>query len=175
MQEIEIHLKAFEYFFQFGGAPSQKNYERVANSIDVSKRTIERWSLAFKWKSRASERKAQFQSQLKKHTTKSLLTTTDKYRAIIKKAIDRFENNLAADIVSVKTVEQFERLVKLDMSLTGQTYGNAPVTINIISAVPRPGDRKEKISPILDMITENNRVANDTLQLEEKTEEVQDP
>lgn len=153
MQEIEIHLKAFETFFECGGAASQANYERVATVHHVDKRTIERWSRAFKWKTRALERTAQFRTDLEEHTTEKLLSTNDRYRGIIEKMIDRFENNLAADIVSVKTVDQFETLVKLDQALSGQAVGSQPITINIISAVPRPGDvRKAEPIPVLDMI-----------------------
>lgn len=143
MAKIEepVHMEAFEYFFLLGGRGSQINYGLVAEEFGVGIGTIQKWSKAFKWKSRAAERKVQFKATLKTHTDQTLLSVTDRYRDIISRAVDRFDTNLKAGLVPLKRIEQFTALVKLDMQLAGQNIGGSPITVNIITAVPRPGDR----------------------------------
>lgn len=126
--------RAYEHFVRLGAKASNKNFDIIAHEYQVSMHTIWNWYKKFNWKSR-SQRKP-------KRGLKAV--TTEEFRDIIHTATGQFKDKLDRAKVSIKHIQDLEKLVKIDALLQGKPTGDGTV-VNIITAMPRPdAQAKEK-------------------------------
>lgn len=62
MKETEKHKKAFELYNALG---SSRNYDKVAQFLNVSLRNVETWGSEFKWQERLENRDAEIKEKYK--------------------------------------------------------------------------------------------------------------
>ena len=117
MKETLQHTEAFEYYYGLGDKRSQR---LVAGKYGVSGKTIAKWSKAFNWQERIELRDMENSRLLEKKTNNTIVNEKANYRKLIKAAISTFVGNLNAGKVDVLSVQDMERLVKLDLLLMGE-------------------------------------------------------
>jgi len=82
--------------------------------------TLKRWSKNFNWQERVEQRDMDNAKRLEKKTNTTVVNEKANYRKIIKEAFDIFKENLRNGEVEIKTVQDMERLAKLDLLIMGE-------------------------------------------------------
>jgi hypothetical protein len=141
MKETLRHSEAFEYYYTLGQGRSLKS---VASQFKVDERSVARWSRNFNWQGRIVLRDIEIAKKLQEGTDKNILNTKADYRKeiqenlkIIRAGIQsalRIETDevtgkrtvklkFSADDVEelIKLIASYEKLVRLDLELTGAT------------------------------------------------------
>lgn len=119
-KENALQREAFEIYYQLGEVRTLK---KVAEKVDRTERTVAGWSRAFHWVDRVNQR--EIECAKNNSTDKALLDskTTDvktKYRIMINNLMARASRMIARDELKIRNVQDFERIVKLDMLLMGE-------------------------------------------------------
>lgn len=128
MKETLRHREAFEYYYGLG---QSRSLVAVASHFGVSERTVARWSKNFAWQERIEQRDIENAKHLEKKTNELVVNEKANYRKIIKAAIGDFVKRMAAGDVTVNSVSDLERLVKLDLLLMGEATENNTIEISV--------------------------------------------
>ena len=128
MKEQLHHKEAFEYYYTLG---DKRNIMQVAQEYNVSRAAVAKWSKAFSWQERIEQRDMDNARLLEKKTNNTIVNEKANYRKIIKAAMAKFVENLKNGKVDVETIQDAERLVKLDMLLMGEATEAERSDINI--------------------------------------------
>lgn len=115
------HKESFEYYYTLG---DKRSIPKVAQKYSVSVAAVKKWSRAFNWQERVEQRDIENAKRLEKKTDAVIVNEKAKYRAVIKEAFAKFEENLKKGKVAVETVQDAERLVKLDLLIMGESPGD---------------------------------------------------
>ena len=110
-KENELQRKAFELYYGLG---DKRSLRAVAETIGRTERTVAGWSRAFNWVARVTQR------NIEAKITAELTDVRTKYRILINNLMADFSKDIAQGKVKVKNINDFERLVKLDMLLMGE-------------------------------------------------------
>ena len=110
-KENELQRKAFELYYGLG---DKRSLRAVAETIGRTERTVAGWSRAFNWVARVTQRNNEAK------ITAELTDVRTKYRILINNLMADFSKDIAQGKVKVKNINDFERLVKLDMLLMGE-------------------------------------------------------
>lgn len=116
MQETLRHQQAFEYYYMLG---ANRNYSRVAEHFGVSNVSITKWADAFSWKDRVKERDFLNMEEVRKKNNDDVKEEMEAYRKIIKASIATFIKDLKNNKVKIESINDFAKLVRLDMELSG--------------------------------------------------------
>ena len=128
MTETLRHREAFEYYYGLG---QSRSLVAVASQFNVSERTVARWSKNFAWQERIEQRDIENAKHLEKKTNEVVVNEKANYRKIIKAAIGDFVRRMASGDVTVNSVSDLERLVKLDLLLMGEATENNTIEISV--------------------------------------------
>lgn len=113
--------KAFEYYYQSGDA---RSYTKVSEAFGVSHLTVAKWGKAFNWQGRVEQRDIEIGQKLKEQTSAIVLNTKATYRQIIKTAVDQFLGKLEKGLIDIDSINDIEKLIKLDLLLMGEKTEN---------------------------------------------------
>ena len=117
MKEELHHREAFEYYYGLG---ENRSLRLVSGEYKVSGKTAAKWSKSFNWQERIEQRDMENSRLLEKKTNNTIVNEKANYRKIIKAAIGKFVKNLQEGKVDISSVQDAERLVKLDLLLMGE-------------------------------------------------------
>ena len=117
-KENELQRKAFELYYGLG---DKRSLRAVAETIGRTERTVAGWSRVFNWVARVTQRNIEnAQNNNEAKITAELTDVRTKYRILINNLMADFSKDIAQGKVKVKNINDFERLVKLDMLLMGE-------------------------------------------------------
>lgn len=117
-KENELQRKAFELYYSLG---DKRSLRAVAETIGRTERTVAGWSRAFNWVARVTQRNIEdAQNSKEAKITAELTDVRTKYRILINNLMADFSKDIAQGKVKIKNVNDYEKLVKLDMLLMGE-------------------------------------------------------
>ena len=114
-KETEAQKQAFELYYGMG---EKRSLEAVANACNKSTRTIGEWSRKFQWKDRILQKEIEETAE-KGSTANAVLDVKAEYRKVIRALVAAFVKDFKAGKVKIKNIQDFERVVKLDLLLLG--------------------------------------------------------
>ncbi len=117
-KENELQRKAFELYYGLG---DKRSLRAVAETIGRTERTVAGWSRSFNWVARVTQRNIEdAQNSKEAKITAELTDVRTKYRILINNLMADFSKDIAQGKVKIKNVNDYEKLVKLDMLLMGE-------------------------------------------------------
>ena len=130
---------AFELYILKGARASDSIMEYIAEKVDISRpRTIWTWYKKFNWRQRSEERIKERAEELKETTAHALRQIEDVAAEIIDELITQFKEKALANEIKIGSVYDLESLIRTFMMITGK-MPKGETTINVITAIPRPG------------------------------------
>lgn len=114
-KETEAQKQAFELYYSMG---AKRSLAAVAGSCGKTTRTIGEWSRIFKWQDRIVQREIE-ETQEKGSVANAVIDAKAEYRQIIRALVATFVKDYKAGKIRIKNIQDFERLVKLDLLLLG--------------------------------------------------------
>ena len=135
MKEELHHQKIFDIYYSMGENRSlqklraQLCQDSAENVPHVN--TLKSWSKAFNWQERIEQRDMENSRRLEKKTNNTIVNEKANYRKIIKASIQTFVEKLRAGAIEVESIQDVERLVKLDLLLMGEATDRQDEEINI--------------------------------------------
>src|SRR5450756_686431 len=109
--------EAFERYYAMG---EKRDVREVAPFTSKSARTVYEWSRQFNWAERIQQRDIEIGKAMEKKTNSTVIDEKANYRKIIKASLMDFTMALRDGNVKIRTIADFERLVKLDLLLMGE-------------------------------------------------------
>lgn len=124
MAELEkqnkLQKEAFEIYYALG---DKRSLKAVAERVDRTERTVAGWSRSFSWVDRVKQREIEEakNSALDKATLNSqTMDIKTRYRIMINNLMAKASKAIADGSLKVKSIQDYERLVKLDLLLMGE-------------------------------------------------------
>lgn len=114
-KETEAQKNAFEFYYNMG---AKRSLEAVAVSCGKSTRTIGEWSRQYQWKDRVLQKEIEETAQ-QGSTANAVIDARAEYRKIIRALIAAFVKDYKDGKIRIKNIQDFERVVKLDLLLLG--------------------------------------------------------
>lgn len=114
-KETEAQKQAFDLYYSMG---AKRSLEAVASACNKSTRTIGEWSRQFKWKDRIVQKEIEETAE-KGSTANAVIDAKAEYRQIIRALVATFVKDYKQGKIKIKNIQDFERLVKLDLLLLG--------------------------------------------------------
>ena len=119
-KENGLQREAFEIYYQLG---DKRSLRAVADQVGRTERTVAGWSRAYSWVDRVSQR--EIEDAKNNATDKATLDskTTDvktRYRIMINNLMAMASRKIASGELKIRNIQDFERVVKLDMLLMGE-------------------------------------------------------
>ena len=142
-KETEAQKQAFDLYYGMG---EKRSLEAVANACGRSARTIGEWSRKFSWKDRIVQREIEDATN-QGSVANSVIDAKAEYRKIIRALVAGFVKDYKAGKVKIKNIQDFERVVKLDLMLLGE----AP-EVSIKSNVELSEEDRKAIFAVADSI-----------------------
>jgi hypothetical protein len=112
--------EAFEYYYSLG---EERSLQKTAEFTGKGFATIKRWSRSLNWTERVKQRDLELASKLEKKTNHTILTSKVEYRGAIRSLVEKFKEDVANGDIKIKSVQDFEKIVRLDMDLMGVDMG----------------------------------------------------
>jgi hypothetical protein len=140
MREERHHIEAFDKYYTMGESRSLLS---LADHCNVTERTLKRWSIAFNWQERISQRDIENGKKIMAKTDRAVVNTKADYRKDIRLALQPVKAAINSAIVEKKNpetgqmekqlsfsvgeakdlaimVNSLEKLVKADLLLMGE-------------------------------------------------------
>lgn len=114
-KETEAQKQAFELYWNMG---AKRSLEAIANACNKSTRTIGEWSRQFRWKDRILQKEIE-ETDEKGSVANAVIDAKAEYRQIIRALVATFVKDYKEGKIRIKNIQDFERLVKLDLLLLG--------------------------------------------------------
>lgn len=117
-KENDLQRKAFEIYYELG---EKRSLKIVAETIGRTERTVAGWSRSYNWVSRVTQRNIEEAQNKQGDVVNTQLTDVrTKYRILINNLMANFSKDVTEGKVKIKNVNDYEKLVKLDMLLMGE-------------------------------------------------------
>jgi hypothetical protein len=151
MIETLKHQEAFNYYY----AMKDRNLKAVAKHFGYGVRTVEKWSSEFAWQHRIHQRDSENAEKVEAKTNESIVESIvevkARYLEIIKESIGIYVQNLKLGKVKVNSIQDLERLAKLEIYLREDGASEEDKIVNIffktadnkVSAINEIYDNKE--------------------------------
>lgn len=117
MNETLRHREAFDYYYGLG---DKRSCEEVARKLSVSATSVFKWKKAHDWDSRVEQRDIENARRIEKKTDDTIVNTKARYRKIIKALIAKAVVKINKGDLDPETIQDVERLAKLDLLLMGE-------------------------------------------------------
>lgn len=127
--ETPKQKEAFEYYVSLD---KKRSCSKVAEEFQVSQRTIFNWSKWFNWQERIKLRDIQNGKKLEEKTDETLVEAKTKYLNIIQDTLQEYKQALKSGDIKINSVQDLERLVRLEMSLRHEEATDEDKVINIV-------------------------------------------
>jgi hypothetical protein len=102
---------AYEIYYKMG---EERSLAKVAKQMNKAKITIEGWSRKFRWSSRVREQeKTAAEFLLLQQSAQQEAETKNKHLTLIDAAIGQFSRKLVDEKITIKSIDDLERLVNL--------------------------------------------------------------
>ena len=125
-KENELQKKAFEIYYMLG---EKRSLRAVAEEIGRTERTVAGWSRSFNWVSRVTQRNIEDAKNRREEQINTQLTDVrTKYRSIINNFMAQLSKDVLDGKIKIRNVQDFERLVKLDLLLMGEAVERTEIT-----------------------------------------------
>lgn len=117
-KENELQSRAFELYYGLG---EKRSLKAVAETIGRTERTVAGWSRSFNWVARVTQRNIENAQNKRDEAVNTQLTDVrTRYRVIINNFMAELSKRVAKGEIKVRNIQDFERLVKLDLLLMGE-------------------------------------------------------
>lgn len=119
-KENNLQREAFEIYYQLG---DKRSLRAVADQVGRTERTIAGWSRAFSWVDRVKQREIEDARNNALSSSALNSQTTDvktRYRIMINNLMAHASKKIALGELKIRNVQDFERVVKLDLLLMGE-------------------------------------------------------
>ena len=125
-KENELQKKAFEIYYMLG---EKRSLRAVAEEIGRTERTVAGWSRSFNWVSRVTQRNIEDAKNRREEQINTQITDVrTKYRIIINNFMAQLSKDVLDGKINIRNVQDFERLVKLDLLLMGEAVERTEIT-----------------------------------------------
>ena len=125
-KENELQKKAFEIYYMLG---EKRSLRAVAEEIGRTERTVAGWSRSFNWVSRVTQRNIEDAKNRREEQINTQITDVrTKYRIIINNFMAQLSKDVLDGKIKIRNVQDFERLVKLDLLLMGEAVERTEIT-----------------------------------------------
>jgi hypothetical protein len=111
------HIKEFDYYYGLGDT---RSCTLVAEKFNKSPKTVEKWSYTEGWQEEVKLRDRQALELARQRAVINKVDTIEDYRKIIKASLSVYIEKLKKGKVDIKTVQDMERLIKLDIDLLSE-------------------------------------------------------
>lgn len=148
-KENPLQREAFEIYYQMD---DKRSLRAVAEKIGRTERTVAGWSRAFNWVDRVSQR--ELEEHKNEEKTNSILAQTvdikTRYRIMINNLMAQASRKIAKGELAIRNVQDYERIVKLDLLLMGEsTERNETTGTNTTELSQADKDRLDEIAKLL--------------------------
>ncbi|AVM70530.1 hypothetical protein C3V36_10995 [Lachnospiraceae bacterium oral taxon 500] len=124
-KENELQSRAFEMYYGLG---DKRSLRAVAETIGRTERTVAGWSRAFNWVARVTQRNIENSQNKREEALNTQLTDVRaRYRVIINNFMADLSKRVMKGEIKVRNIQDFERLVKLDLLLMGEPTDRAEI------------------------------------------------
>lgn len=148
-KENPLQREAFEIYYQMD---DKRSLRAVAEKIGRTERTVAGWSRAFNWVDRVSQREIEEHKNEEKNNS-ILAQTVDiktRYRIMINNLMAQASRKIARGELAIRNVQDYERIVKLDLLLMGEsTERNETTGTNTTELSQADKDRLDEIVKLL--------------------------
>jgi hypothetical protein len=143
--------EAFEFYYSLGDS---RNLKKVAQEFGVSDRTVEIWSKKYGWQERVVQKNIEVGKLLSDRMNEEIVTEKARYRALIKVVINDVVSSLKEKdgTIKVKSIQDLERLIKLDLLLMGEATENTSSTVS--QSVTMTAEDREDLKTVVESIRE---------------------
>ncbi|MDP3013118.1 MAG: hypothetical protein Q8M92_02665 [Candidatus Subteraquimicrobiales bacterium] len=133
MKENLTHHNAFDYYYSQGDALTvDEKITRVSSEFNRSKSTIYMWKKMFKWDEKKHYRDIQNARKLEERTDTTILEAKAKYLSIIQDTLTEYRRALRSGGIRINSVQDLERLARLEISLREEEAPEEDKEVNII-------------------------------------------
>ena len=147
-KEKPIQKEAFEIYYHLG---DKRSLKKVAEKVDRTERTVAGWSRAFNWVDRCKQREIEdVRNQTLDKATLNAETTEIKtrYRIMINNLMAKASKKIADGSLGIKNVSDYERMVKLDLLLMGESTERAETVGSVSGTTELSQADKERLDAI---------------------------
>jgi len=117
-KETELQRRAFEMYYGLG---DKRSLRAVAETIGRTERTVAGWSRSFSWVARVTQRNIENAQNKREEAVNTQLTDVrTRYRVVIGNLMEELSQRVIKGELKVRNIQDFERLVKLDLLLMGE-------------------------------------------------------
>ena len=107
----------------------KRSLRAVAEEIGRTERTVAGWSRSFNWVSRVTQRNIEDAKNRREEQINTQITDVrTKYRIIINNFMAQLSKDVLDGKINIRNVQDFERLVKLDLLLMGEAVERTEIT-----------------------------------------------
>lgn len=146
-KENTLQREAFEIYYGMG---KKRSLKAVAERVDRTERTVAGWSRAYNWVDRCYQREIE-DAKAGEASKVALAQTTDvktRYRIMINNLMAKATKMISEGKLTIRNVQDFERVVKLDLLLMGESVDRAEL-VGATELSQADKDRLDKISKLL--------------------------
>ena len=144
--ENSLQREAFEIYYHLR---DRRSLKQVAEEIERTERTVAGWSRSFNWVDRVKQREIEDARNMGGNALNA--QTTDvraKYRVIINNFMEELSRRVIKGEIKIRNIQDFERLVKLDLLLMGEATDNTSSS-NTTELSKADQDRLDVIAKLL--------------------------
>lgn len=146
-KENDLQKKAFEMYYGLG---EKRSLKAVAETIGRTERTVAGWSRSFNWVARVTQRNIENAKNKQEEAINTQLTDVrTKYRVIINNFMAELSKRVVKGEIKVRNIQDFERLVKLDLLLMGEATDRTEVAGNAMELSQDAKDRLDEIAKLM--------------------------
>ena len=121
-KETDLQRRAFEMYYGLG---EKRSLKAVAKAIGRTERTVAGWSRSYNWVARVTQRNIENSQKAEEDAINTQLTAVrTSYRVIISNFMEEISQRVIRGELKVRNIQDFERLVKLDLLLMGEPTEN---------------------------------------------------
>ena len=146
-KENNLQKEAFEIYYHLG---DKRSLKQVAEKIERTERTVAGWSRSFNWVARVTQRNIENSQNRREEAINTQLTDVRaKYRVIINNFMAELSRRVIKGEIKVRNIQDFERLVKLDLLLMGEATERSELAGNSMELSKADQDRLDVIAKLM--------------------------
>ena len=144
--ESNLQREAFEIYYHLG---DKRSLKLVAEKIGRTERTVAGWSRSYNWVDRVKQREIEDAKNMGGNALNAQTTDVKtRYRILMNNLISKASEKIARGELSIRNIQDLERVVKLDLLLMGEaTETNASSSTTELSKADQ--DRLDAIAKLL--------------------------